>query len=286
MGFVEKAVAIGGFAEVAGTLAFASVTFVTQLAALVATLWMLLGSRAARTAGGIMAGIGGAAMYSQAKAGAKTLAGRASVPNVGAASSAAGAATGTSIPTDLFDRATSARNTASGSGAALGAESGTTNAAGALGAGSACSSGGGLASVETPTGGRPSSGGTTAGSSTGAGTAVSDEAIDGFDLVVVEGEGDMTDGQRYQPGYVSGGEFQPIESKGQTRQLIVREHDRFAAAYDSDGDHSGVFHRGEDGILYDAKPVAGEDWGVSAAEETKISRDSVFDARGDGGGSR
>ncbi|WP_211609296.1 hypothetical protein [Halogranum amylolyticum] len=285
MGFVESAVAIGGFAEVAGTLAFAAVTFVTQLAALVATLWMLLGSRAAKTAGGIMAGLGGAAMYSRAKAGAKTLAGKASMPNVGATRSAASAATGTSIPSDLFDRVTSTRGT-SGSGAALGAES-QTNVAGALGPGTSGNSGDGLASVGTPTGGRPSSGTITIGSSAGARTDVSAAATDGFDLVVVDGEGDMTDGQRYQPGYVTDGEFQPIESKGQTRQLIVREHDRFATAYDSDGDHPGVLHRGEaDGSLYDTKPVAGEDWGVSAAEETKISRDSVFDARGTGGGSQ
>ncbi|WP_157744187.1 hypothetical protein [Halopenitus persicus] len=281
MGFVESAVGVAGFSTVAGTIAFAIVTFVTQLAALVATLWMLLGSRAARTAGGIMAGIGGAAMYSRAKSGAKTLAGKASMPNVGGASSAASAAASSGIPSDLFDRVTSSRN-GNGSGAALGAESGT-NAAGAIGPGTSSSSGGGLASVGTPTGGRPSSGGTTTGSSSSAKTDVSADAIEGFDLVVVDGEGDLSDGQRYQPGYVSDGEFQPIESKGQTRQLIVREHDRFAAAYDSDGDHPGVLHRGEDGILYDTKPVAGEDWGVSAAEETQISRDSVFDARGEGG---
>ncbi|MFC6797813.1 hypothetical protein [Haladaptatus sp. DYSN1] len=284
MGFVENAVAIGGFAEVAGTLAFAAVTFVTQLAALVATLWMLLGSRAAKTAGGIMAGLGGAAMYSRAKAGAQTLAGKASMPNAGVASSATSAATGTGIPSDLFDRVVSSRG--SGSGGAFGAGT-RANAAGALGPGTSGSSVGGLASVGTPTGGRPSSDGTTAGNRTGPRTDVSPEAIDGFDLVVVDGEGEMTDRQSYQPGYVSDGEFQPVESVGQTRQLVVREHERFAAAYDSDGDHPGVLHRGEaDGTLYDTKPVAGEDWGVSAAEETKISRDSVFDARDAGEGSR
>lgn len=282
MGFVESAVGVAGFSTVAGTIAFAVVTFVTQLAALVATLWMLLGSRAARTAGGIMAGIGGAAMYSRAKSGAKTLAGKASMPNVGGAGSAASTAASSGIPSDLFDRVTSSHN-GNGSGAALGAESGGSDAAGALDSGTSGSSGG-LAAVGTPTGGRPSSGATTTGNGTAAGTDVSTDAIDRFDFVVVEGEGDLSDGQRYQPGYVSDGEFRPIKPQGRSRDFIVRNHERFASAFDSNGDHPGVFHRGEeDGILYDTKPVAGEDWGVSAAEETKISRDSVFDARGEGG---
>lgn len=291
MRFVESAVGIAGFSAVAGTLAFAIVTFVTQLAALVATLWMLLGSYAARTAGGIMAGIGGAAMYSRAKSGAKTFANKASMPGVGsltdAADSAADATTGSSALNDLLGGVQSGNSSTGGDGAALGSGGGAANVSGALGSGSHDDTANGAVSLGTPTGGRPSTTDTTASTSESGSTGIGAEDLDGFDPVVVGGQGDLPSGQRYQPGYVSDGEFQPVETQGQNRELIVREHDRFADAYDTDGDHPGVFYRGEgDGTLYDASPVAGEDWGSSPTEETKISRDSVFDARSDGGGAR
>ena len=98
----------------------------------------------------------------------------------------------------------------------------------------------------------------------------------------VSGEHDLPGSQRYQPGFVNDGEFQPVESSGLNRELVVREHDRFVDAYDSDGDHDGIYLRGtEDEMLYDASAVAGSDWGVSSAEASRMSRDAVFDARGE-----
>ncbi|WP_158056555.1 hypothetical protein [Halorussus halophilus] len=282
MGFVESAVAVGGFAEVAGTLAFAAVTFVTQLAALVATLWMLLGSRAARTAGGVMAGLGGAAMYSRAKSGARTLASKASMSSRGAsvgAGSATGATVGSRSPSAQFGGMASTHSSVKSSG--------TASTVGALETEGHTSQSSDIATLGTPTGGRPGTTNTAVGATTNRSTSTAAGAVDETNQVLVENQRDMPDGQRYQPGYVSNGEFQPIESSGQTRELVVREHDRFAAAYDSDGDHPGVYHRGEsDGVLYDATPVAGEEWGTSTSEQTGISRDAVFDARSEDGGPR
>ena len=292
MRFIEGAVAVGGFAEFAGMLAFAIVTFVTQLAALVATLWMLLGSRAARTAGGVMAGIGGAAMYSRAKAGAQSLAGKTSIPSPGSGSAAAA----TSAASAASESATNAGGSGNGaatpgpnSGSSLGNGLSVSDSASRPGA----STGGAdsIASHETPTGGRPgpigqsgeesTAGATTATMGVGAGDGSASES----GPIDVTGEHDLPGSQRYQPGFVNDGEFQPVESSGLNRELVVREHDRFVDAYDSDGDHDGIYLRGtDDGTLYDASAVAGSNWGVGSAEATRMSRDAVFDARGDDAG--
>ncbi|WP_423743935.1 hypothetical protein V5735_13135 (plasmid) [Haladaptatus sp. SPP-AMP-3] len=284
MGFVQSAVAVSGFSAVAGTLAFAAVTFVTQLAALVATLWMLLGSRAARTAGGIMAGVGGAAMYSRAKAGAKSLSNRASMAGVGSPSGAVSSTTdttmgtGTGSPSGLIDGTPTTRPNATVNSA--------TAPSGVLDTERRDGSSGAVAPIGTPTGGRPATPDTSTSSTPGTGTDTT-TASDTDEPIIVNQRSDLPAEQRYQPGYLSGGEFQPIESRGQERSLIVRGHDRFAAAYDSDGDHPGVYYRGEgDGALYDAAPVAGENWESSTSEQTEISRDAVFDARDGRGDSR
>ncbi|QLD89627.1 hypothetical protein HWV07_11545 [Natronomonas salina] len=288
MRFIEEAVAVGGFAEIAGMLAFAIVTFVTQLAALVATLWMLLGSRAARTAGGIMAGIGGAAMYSRAKSGAQSLAGNASIPRPGAGS-------GADATSAASAASESAANAASPGGSGNGAVTTGTNSGSRLGSGLSVSDGAsrpgtstdgsvGVSTPETPTGGRPGPMGQASESPTAGGTNVSAGGGSSSESgpINVSGEHDLPGNQRYQPGFVNDGEFQPVESSGLNRELVVREHDRFVDAYDSDGDHDGIYLRGtEDGTLYDASAVAGSDWGVSSAEASRMSRDAVFDARGE-----
>lgn len=285
-GFVEQAVGIAGFAAVAETLAFTAVMFVTLVTALLASLWMIMGARGASTAAGVLAGLGGAALFSRAKLRAKRLGKKTSLPNLGSSTSTAGSATGS------VGGATGSRG-ATPRGGALGAGGGP-DPAGALGAGSRDTDTGGLTPMGVPTGGRPRSTGSTSRSTTGGsadigtGVGAGPGTGDIDDPIVVGSEGDLPTGQDYKPGYVSGGEFQPVvPSEGRKREMVIREYDRFADAYDSEGDHAGVYLRGEeDGRLYDASAVAGENWGLSLTEEAGLSRDAVFDARNGGRESR
>lgn len=272
--FVERTVAVVGFADIAGTLAFTTVMFVSLVTALLASLWMIMGARGASTAAGVVAGLGGAAMYSKAKRTAMN----ASMPNIGSFTGGGSATSSTGWSTGDAHR--------SRWGGALGSGE-SPDTAGALGPGRSASDAGGLTRIGIPTGGRPRSTDSTTGSAsrnqsgTAAGTDVGAGSDESSGPVVVESEADLPSGQQYQPGYLSDGEFQSvITSQGREREMLVREHERFAETFDSEGDHGGIYLRGEkDGRLYDASSVAGEDWGLSLAEEAGMSRDAVYDAR-------
>lgn len=284
---VEQAIATGGFTDIAGMLSYAIVMFVVLVTALLASLWMIMGARGAGTAAGVIAGLGGAALYNRAKGKVGAVKEGASTPSIG--SSPDGATTSAT-------RGWSPGSPGPGHqwGGALGS-GGPTDAAGVLGAGSSATRAGGLARMEVPTGGRPTSsaatsdaptrGSISAGGGAGIGPAVNVGSGDHSEPIVVTGKRDLPAGQKYQMGFLSEGEFQPTESRGQSREFVVRHHDRFADIFDSEGDHSGIYLRGEiDDRLYDASAVGGEDWGLSLQEEAAMSREAVYDAREAGGG--
>lgn len=290
--FVESAIAGTGLAGAAGMIAFAAVMFVTLLTALLASLWMAMGARGASTAAGVVAALGGAALYAKGKHRMKQFARNTEMPSFGSSSST-GSAT--------WSPGWSPGSPGPGSqwGGSLGAGD-TTDSAGALGAGSPDTGGGGLARAEVATGNRPQStaattdapsggavgAGSDAGPETG-GSGVDAGSGEPSEPITVTSERDLPSDQDYQPGYLSEGEFKHIESSGLKRDFIIRQHDQFADIYDSEGDHGGIYLRGVDNDrLYDASQVSGEDWGMSVNEQAAMSREAVYDARDAGGGPR